>query len=212
MARLPNRKNQAIQIFTNGKRADNAYGLSDLVGQYVGRLDKYKQRAVAGLARRASPAASREVRKTFNVRAGQLTGKIRAVVTNDTVRVYAFDRRIPLIEFGGRWRGIKSPGATASIVRGQQEIYPQSFIATIQGRKSIRVRQKRGSRRAPRGPVQMLYGPSPREMIIGRKSNAETRDYQGFYSVDPRKAITAELVTYYVGELKRQLEVEARRG
>jgi hypothetical protein len=212
VARNRNRKGQAIKISLNGKAAQNAYALSDEVGRFVGRVDVAKKRAAAGLVRRAGPAVSREIRRWFNVRAGQLSGKITAKDTGDSLRIYAFDRRIPLMAFGGKWAGRNSAGATASILRGKSEIYPQSFIRTIQGLRSIRVRQARGSGRAPRGPVQILYGPSPREMITGRKSDPETRSDLGFYAPRVRDNVTAELVTYYVGEFKRLMDLGIGRG
>ncbi len=212
MARARNRKNQAIKFALNGKRADDAYGLSELVGRYVGRVDVAKKRATVSLARRAGPAVSREIRGAFNVRARQLSGKITAKSTGDSLRIYAFDRRIPLMEFGGKWAGRKSPGAMASVLRGQPEIYAHSFIRTVSGLRSIRVRQQRGGGRVPRGPLQMLYGPSPRDMIIGRRSDPETRAGEGFYPTSVRENVADQLVTFYVGELKRLMDLGVGRG
>jgi hypothetical protein len=212
MARNPNRKSQAFKIKINGKAAQNAYGLSDLVGRFVGRIDKAKTRAAAGVARRAAPVASRAVRSVFNVKSRDLSGKIRAIVTGDSLRVLAFNRRIPLIAFGGKWRGRKSVGSTASVIKGSRETFNHSFIASVNGLRSIRVRQKRGERRVHRGPVQILYGPSPRDMIIGRKSDPETRSPMGFYPPRLRDQISNELIGYYVIELRRLIALESKNG
>jgi hypothetical protein len=212
MARLTNRKSQAVRFFTNGARAQNAYGLFDQVGQIVRRTDKAAKLARASTARRVQPFAREEVLKVFNVRPGQLNGKFRTVTTGDTVRLFASERRLPLIAFGGKWAGPQSEGATAEIVRGKREVYASSFIAAIKGLTSIRVRKRTGSRRAPRGPVQILRGPSPRDMVTGLRSDAETRTPMGFYGPAPAQRILARLAEYHIAELRRLYLSEASRG
>lgn len=217
MARLRNRKQQAIHFFLNGKRANYAYGLSKYVGRYVGRVDVAKKRATASLVRRAGPVVSREIRSVYNVSARQLSGKIRAKDTGDSLRVYAFQRATPLMAFGGKWAGRKSPGAMASVLRGQPEIYEQSFIRTVNGLRSIRVRQRPYGRlsgpRFPRGPLQMLYGPSPHNMIHGVVVNAETRSTgSARYPTRVRENATWQLTRFYVRELKRLMDLGVGRG
>lgn len=199
---------QATRVWLNGKRADNAYALGDLVGEFVGRSGVARKRAGASLARRAAPVASRAIRATFNVRPRQLSGKITAKDTGDALRIYAWTRRIPLTEFSGKWGGPSTPGATAMVVLGQIDTFEGSFIRTIQGRREIRVRVRKGGRRVARGPVRMLYGPSPRDMIIGHKLDQE-RNVIGSYGNAVENAIVTELVTYYISELGRLMGLES---
>lgn len=212
MARNRNRNGQALMFSLNGRRANNAYGLEQLVGRYIGRVDVAKKRAAAGLVRRAGPAVSRNIRKEFNVKASQLRGKITAKDTGDSLRVYAFNRRIPLMAFSGKWGGRRTPGATASVLRGGGEVYQSAFIRNVNGLRSIRVRKRKGGgKRYGRGPLQMLYGPSPRDMIGGRRSDPENRNDRGFYPTRVREESVAELVQFYVAEIKRLMDVEQNR-
>lgn len=199
-------------FYTSGKRADNAYGLFDEVGRIVRRTDKAVGRARASTARRGVSFTRRAVLDQFNIRSGQLTGKLRVVTTGDTIRVFASERPISLIHFGGRWSGRKTTGATAEIERGKRETYPGAFISTIQGRRAIRVRKKRGSKRVHRGPVQMLHGPSPREMVNGTRRDAETGSPVGRYPGNLREITTQRLADYYITELRRQYQVDLDRG
>ncbi len=210
--RLPNRKQQAVRFFTNGKRAQNAYGLFDQVGQIVRRADRAAQRAKVSTARRVQPIAREEVLKTFNIRPGHLSKKFRTVTTGDTVRLFASERQFPLIAFGGKWGGMLTPGASAEVVRGNREVFQSSFIASIKGLRSIRVRKQRGNRRAPRGPLQILRGPSPRDMVTGRRSDPETRSPQGLYANPPAERIIARLAAFHIAELRRLYQLEQSRG
>lgn len=202
-----NRKMQATRIWLNGKRADNAYGLSELVGEFVGRQGMARKRAGAGLARRAAPVASRAIREKFNVKPRQLSGKITAKDTGDALRIYAWTRRIPLTEFSGKWGGHSTPGATAMVVLGQIDTFKGSFITTIQGRRAIRIRVRKGGRRVGRGPVRMLYGPSPRDMIVGHQVDQE-RNVIGSYGNAVENTIVTELVTFYIAEYARLVGLE----
>ncbi len=212
MARLPNRKQQALKFFTNGKAAQNAYGLFDQVGEIVRRTDRAAQRARASTARRVQPIAREEVLKMFNLKPGQISGKFRTVTTGDTVRLMASQRRLPLIAFGGNWKGPVADGATAEIVRGKRETFDSGFIAEVKGLRSIRVRERRGSKRALRGPLKMLRGPSPRDMVTGRRTDAEHGTPLGSYGTAPAEKILARLVAYHIDELRRLFAVEAKRG
>jgi hypothetical protein len=213
MARLRNRKNQAVRFFTNGKLAQNAYGLFDHVGQVVKRTDKVAKLARAGTARKATPIARDEVLKTFNVKSRQLSGKFSTRTTGDTVRLFASDRQLPLIAFGGKWSGRESAGATAEVVRGDRKTYENSWIGAVKGLTSIRVRKRvGGGRRAPRGPLKILRGPSPREMILGLQTDPETRRPRGTYPNPPVQRIVARLAAFHVAEIRRLFDVEAKRG
>lgn len=193
-------------MFLNGKRAESAYGLSDLVGEVITRSNQAGKRAAAGLARRAVPAVSREVRSAFNVRASALAGKYKAVTTPATLRIFAFQRRLPLIEFGARWGGPASAGATASVVRGQRKTYQSAFIADLRGTKRVMARKLLSNGlRAGRLPINTLYGPSPADMFTGRAE-------RGGPIIDAARSVRnnarRELLQFYVEELRRQLKLK----
>jgi len=212
MARLPNRKGQALKFFTNGKRADDRYALFEQVGRIVKQTDVAARRAQASTARRAVSFSRAEVLQNFNVRSAQLSGRYRVVQTGSSIRLFASERRISLIAFGGRWAGKNSPGATAEIERGSRVTYTGSFVRTIQGNRAIRVRASRGAKRVHRGPVTMLYGPSPRDMITGARTDPETRNPTGRYAGDVGDKIIRRLVVFHVSELRRLYALADARG
>lgn len=212
MARLRNKKNQALRFFTNGKRADDAFGLSAFVGQLVRRTEQSTKRAVATTARKLEPLAKREVTASFNVPVSKLQGKFRVVTTPDSIRLFASDRRLPAIDFGGRWGGIKTPGASAQIERsGGAQVFAGAFINTVRGLQSIRERKIRQGKRAARGPLIIIRGPSPRMMVLGQRADQRRNPLSGYDSV-PAEAILAELRTFYITELQRQIALGVRSG
>lgn len=204
MARA-SRRNGALKFFVNGRLAKDLHGLADPLGNVLSRYDVATTRAVAGLKRRAGPAASRSVREHYNLKAGALSGKFRVEEgsrgrggdRDDFIGIWASTRRISLIDFGGKWRGRKSPGATAAITRAGGKTYDGAFIATVQGRRAIRVRQfdAARSRRAGRGPLRMLRGPSPFEMLSGLDHGPSQAVHAG---------VLSELRVFYTSELRRQ--------
>jgi hypothetical protein len=197
------RRNSALKFFVNGRRAQQLDGLADLAGNALSAYDVAVTRSIVGLKRRAAPAASREVRKNYNVKAGSLRDKFRAETgtagrrgdRDDYLSIWASTRRITLLDFRGHWSGRKSKGATANI-SGESKTYGSAFIATVKGRRAIRVRSFESTgRRAGRGPLRMLYGPSPFEMLSGL-------DHQP--SIVTRRAVLSELRVFYTTELRRQ--------
>ena len=202
------RRNSALKFYVNGRRARDLHGLTDPVGKLLSGFDVAVTRSTAGLVRRAGPAASREVRKEYGLKASTLRDKFRIQSglkgrsrdRDDYISIWASTRRISLIEFAGRWRGRKSPGATAAISRAERKTYEGAFINTVQGLRAIRVRQYDGSqgKRAPRGPLRILRGPSPFEMLSGL-------DHGGSQRV--RKAVLNELSVFYTSELRRQFQL-----
>ena len=215
MATRIRNRNSAIKFYLNGRRARDLHGLTDLAGGLLDAYDTSVVRAATGLVRRAEPAAKRNIRAVYNVRAGALAGKFRIDEAakgrrghrDDLISIWASTRDLPLMEFGGRWRGPArrrngrvAPGASAEIVRGKRKTYDSAFVATIAGRRAIRVRSYDSSRgrRHGRGPVRMLRGPSPFGMLSGI-------DYEPARQV--RDATLSDLVTFYFAELKRQFRL-----
>lgn len=190
-------------------RAYNAEAMArvraHLEGYSEAQLNRAAQRAGVGVVRKAQPIAKRDIRERYGVKASLLNGTLKATQANDRqhrpyIGVWASSRRISLIHFGGRWRK-KSKGATAAVKLGQRKTYDSAFIATVEGRKAVRVRSYRAGslKRHGRGPLRMLYGPSPFEMLLGEHLRNGER-------------IAGKLLEFYSTEIARQIElIRSRR-
>ena len=205
---MARRRNQAVKLYVAGRRAQQLEGLSDLAGNVLKAYDGATARAITGLKRRAVPIASRAVRANYNVRARALSNTFRAETGrgglraqgNEFLSIKASARGIPLLEFGGTWSGPKSAGAAAAISKGARRTYKSAFITTIKGLRAIRVRSFLSTgRRAGRGPLRMLYGPSPFEMLSGLDHAP---------SLKTKRTVLAELTEFYTGELRRQFKLQ----
>jgi hypothetical protein len=207
------RRNSGLKFYLNGRRANDLHGLTGAAGNLLSAFDFATSRAAAGVKRRAGPATSRAVRAHYNLKAGDLVGKFRIESglrgrrndRDEFISVWASTRQLPLLAFGGRWSGRNSVGATAAITPGQGKAYDGAFIATVRGRRAIRVRKfdtSRG-RRFARGPVQMLRGPSPFEMLSGL-DQAPSRAVHA--------QVLSELTTFYSAELRRQWNLKRNRN
>lgn len=192
-----------------GARSSNKAAIDrirrSLDGLSEASLDRSIRRALAGARRRFEPAAKRVIRQSYNVPAGDLAGKfsVRSGADDDGefIALEASRRGIPLLRFGGRWSGLKSPGATAQVQRGERKVYKSAFIATIRGSRVVLARQFMGDgsgKRYPRNELRHLKGPSPSQMVDGADgTNATT--------------ISTEVNAFIAKELERQLAL-ARRG
>lgn len=216
------RKNSAVKIYVNGRNADGFYELSRQIGQHIDRTSRAHQRAVASLIRKVQPVSTKAIRDVFNIKAATVRGRTKvtqgARAKGDFVSLWASARKISLVEFGGRWAGVKSSGATAAIRKGQRKTYAHAFIANVGWRgvsgKSIKQDtvhrgiyvRRRGPNGKPvgRGPLVRLYGPSVFEMV----------SYSGsMHSADSvRNTIVPQLESFYTTELTRQIALELRRG
>lgn len=200
------RRNSAFKFYVNGSRARDLHGLTGVADQILSAYDTSVIRAVVGLKRRVLPVTSREVRKEYGIQARALQGRFRVEdgrrgkTGGDYLSLWASTRRVPLLDFQGRWGGRRAVGATASVEAGARKTYPGAFIAVIQGRRAIRVRRRDEvtGKRHGRGPVRMLYGPSAFEMVSGL-------DHRG--SIGVRSAVMETLRTFYIGELRRQFKL-----
>lgn len=172
------------------------------LGQFSeANLQKAADRALASMIRKVQPEAKRDIRARYGVKASALNGQFRTVQGKGRkgdpyLGLWASSRRIGLIEFQGRWGGRRTKGAVAQVRLGQQKTYQSAFITTIQGKKAIRHRPLDIStgKRVHRGPLKMLRGPSPFEMLLGE---------------DMRNGalISKTLTTYYSAEIRRQMEL-----
>ncbi len=172
-------------------------------------IAKADKRAVATVRRRFEPAAKRLVRETYNVRAGDLSGKFRVDVSEVSgigavLRLNASTYKTPLSAFGGRWAGRRSAGATAAISRSQgRKVYASAFIASINGKQLMLVRQfsrdsHLASGRDPRNKLKRLAGPSPLQMVRGQGD-------------ENAKRLSRDMNELRVSEIVRQLRL-ARKG
>lgn len=215
------RRNSALKFYLNGRRAKDLHGLTDAAGKVLSAFDDATTKAMSGLKRRAAPAAVRCVRENYNVKSGTLRPSFRVESgmrgrrgdRDDFISIWASTRQLSLIEFSGRWNGPArrksgsfAPSASAQITTGGRKTYDGAFIATIKGRRAIRVRQyvSGTGRRHGRGPLRMLRGPSPFEMLSG-VDHAPSRQ--------ARDAVLTELTDFYSSELRRLWALErGRRG
>ncbi len=218
MARRSNRRNSALKFYTSGKAAKSLHGLTDIADNVLSSFDTAVQSATAGLKRRAGPAVSRAVRENYGVtrstlaQPGMFRVELGSQAKGDYLSIWASTRQLPLADFGGRWSGPSSPGATAEIERGQRKTYTGAFMAKgrirgqerpliytrIKGKKSV---QKYGRYQGQmREPIRALRGPSPFEMVSG----------VGGYPAPlrTRQTILAELSAFYVNELHRQFKLK----
>lgn len=218
MARRPKRRNTALKFYTNGRAAKSLHGLTDLADKVLSAFDSAVQRATVGLHRRAGPAVSRAVRENYGLKRSTLAapGMFRVEQNTsskgDYLSIWASTRGLPLVDFGGRWGGLGSAGATAEIERGQRQIYHGAFMAKgrIRGQEqSLIYRRIKGKKRLQtygyhkgktREPIRALRGPSPFEMVSGVGGYPAT--------LRTKQTILAELTAFYTTELQRQFKLK----
>lgn len=219
---MGSRRNSAAKIYVNGSTADSLYGLSKRVGQTVSRMSRASQRAQASLVRKVQPVAKREIRKVYGIAATQLNNRMSLDTgrrgQSDYISLQASTRKISLVAFGGKWGGVKTPGAVASILLGTRKTYAQAFMASVGWRGSsgasvkadtvstniyVRSRGPDG-KRVGRGPLRRLYGPSVFEMIT-TAPKAHSGDMVA-------SRVVPQLQEFYVSELTRQIALELRNG
>lgn len=215
---MPSRRrnaNNALTYYLNGRKAKDLEGLTDIAGNVLSAFDTAVQRAMVGAKRRALPATKRAIRENFGIKASALSDRYRVVSgargrvarnRSELLTIWASTRKIPLLEFQGRWGGPNSKGAVASILKGKSKTYEGAFRTTIQGRDAIRVRQwdSGTGKRHGRGPVRMLYGPSAFEMLVPLNSADSA-------SQSSRDGVMQEISDYYRGELHRQFKLKGVR-
>lgn len=220
---MASRRNSAVKIYVNGSVANSLYGLAKRIGRQVSRVSTASMRAQASLARKVQPIAKREVRNVYGIKASLLNDRMRldsngTRKNSDYISLWASTRKLPLIAFGGTWRGVKTPGAVASILSGSSKTYAGAFIATVGWRgtsgsaivpgtsnRNIYVRSTGpDGQRVGRGPLRMLKGPSVWEMLATSPHGASGKTVAS--------VIIPQLQEFYVTELTRQLALELRNG
>lgn len=192
-------------------RAGNAAAVARMRAALSGyserSLEQAGSRTLAGARRRFEPAAKRVIRTTYNIKAGDLSGKFRVLTGLDTdgeyIALEANTKGVPLIRFGGRWGGRArlngrwAQAASAQVRRGGRKVYTSAFIATIGGTRRMVARQlvrDGGGKRDPRNRLRTLTGPSPFQMLEG-DNDANAR------------AVADEVNAFIARELPRQLRM-----
>lgn len=178
--------------------------ISQLQGYSAQTIGKAAKLAASTTRNRLQPMAKRAIREDYGVRAGALSGKFRVMTGADSVGEFvalgASTKRIPLIDFGGRWggkarssRGTWAQSATAAVQVGRRKVYQSAFIRTVGGSRQVLERQinRATGKRDPRSRLRRLMGPSPFVMIEGPNGTAEK--------------LRNEAIEFHAGEFRRQL-------
>lgn len=197
--------------FASIDRRMNAAALARLAAQVNGvtaaEIAKADGRSVISVRRRFEPAAKKAIRETYNVRAGDLTGRFTvrtgADQNGEFIALSASTKKLPLIGFGGRWGGRKTAGATALIQNGARKVYKSAFIATVGGQRRLVARQFSRDSTAPSGrdgrrKLRTLTGPSAFQMVMGQGDVTAAR-------------LAREMNEYRGSELIRQLQLARKR-
>lgn len=143
-------------------------------------------RALTRASRSTVAEANRAVREELNIKASALSGRSGRTITttkpsNQSATVRIKGQGVPLSEFRGT-RELKASGRGLSVQvlkGGRRKVLASRFLHPLTG-TSIE-REQRGTKRVPRIPVRVLFGPSVAQ-VIGRStvlgkltSHAETR-------------------------------------
>lgn len=141
----------------------------DTIAKEMGQT---RRRALATLTRRLPVAWRRDLQETYNLPAAQIRDRISYEVGGDSVLITGRARPVGLVNFGGRWTSVKSPGAAAQVfVAKGRHIYGGTFIAV--GRSGNRqIFERKGKARLP---IRALYGPSVASMF--RNKDRQQRMY-----------------------------------
>lgn len=112
---------------------------SNLVG---GIEEKATVRALNRAGDQSVTAASREIRRVYNLSAGAAKSQIkvrdRARKGKPSFTIRIFGKRIPLIEFSARQT---RAGVTVAVKKGARKLIPHAFIATMKsGHRGVFVR------------------------------------------------------------------------
>lgn len=155
------------------RRDTSGYSLIDLAfarearrwAEFQKDADKAKRFALRKLGRSLPVAWRKDIQGDFNLPAKQIRERIDVRVDADSVLLIGRRRPIGLINFGGRWPGLKKRGsarrlsqaASAQVRRGGPRIIvDDGFIAT--GKSGNRqIFQRRSIKRLP---IRAVYGPS----------------------------------------------------
>lgn len=217
MARPNVRGRQVVRFRITGSRVAEQFGLPDHVRGIVQRYAAAKTAAVDAVSAQAVRLATDRIVQTYTIDRARLDNRLRIANTPDTFRLLASSLRFPLALFGGVWGGAGTPGATASVLRGQGRTYAHAFIAPGRFRgaaipliytrvRGAKVRMTYGRYKGQlRERIRNLRGPSPYAMLLGRDaSGARTLVHLATpLAADLRHAYLAEIARYVGGSAGR---------
>lgn len=231
MAGTRNNPRRVVTFYTNGQRAEDAYGLSAQVGRIVKRTNAAVVKARVSLVRKVQPMAKALLTARYTIAPSYLNDRVRVRSLQNGVAVDAGTFRFPLVLFRGKWGGRTSAGATASILQAQTKTYTGAFIAPGRFRgavmpliytrkKGVKVLMKHGRYKGKmREQIVQNRGPSTNDMILGieRGGVGEPRkpdqEIVGDFAVgDVAGTLRANMAGFYISELRRLMAVEAHSG
>lgn len=147
--------------------------IADRLAKTAEEAEKAADRARSTLRRRIAPEARRDIQQEYNIKARRVTAGLTARNLPDGVELIGSKRGVGAIEFDGKWRGRKSPGATWSVRKGKRTQQPGSFIAPLLSGNPHIVERTGRKRRMTKGVNKGLvketlfvhYGPSVAQML-----------------------------------------------
>lgn len=204
---------RVVRFYTNGKRANDSYGLAQHVGRIVRRVDVARKRAVVSTSRRAGPMAKANITAVYSIAAAHVTNRVHVYDTGDTLHVNASVLKFPLALFHAQWGGPFTSGATAAVRLGGRHTYPGTFMAAGRFRsekldqvyRRLKGKKKRMVYGRYKGKVReqivALRGPSTYDMLIElSRETAMGKSGAGAYH--------RQLRAFYISELRRLYALE----
>lgn len=170
-------------------------------------------RTVATVKRRVGTLTKAAVMEEFNIGVQNIGRRVFVESKDSSVSVYGTNTKIPLHQFGGKYRFTKgksrSPGATAQILKGgPRKTYASSFI--IKGGKKIFARKLNSGIstdvkgvRAGRHPLIALRGPSFKDMVLGNANSLG--------GISPAQKVEAAIEEIFTKEVDRLINVELNK-
>ena len=155
-------------------------------------------RTIATMRRKTLTDARRAISQEYGIGTQAIGRRMTAESGKDSLSIYGTTGKVPLHEFGGRYSGPKSAGASAEILRGNRRVYTSAF--TIKNRNPAIIYARPiidGARRAPKRFVR-LHGPSVESMFLGGGTGGQT----------PATQVIAAAQEIFSAEVERLIFVE----
>lgn len=133
------------------------------------------------------------IRKVYNIKKKDLTkiSRVKKMGRKEhSVKILFDEKPIALSKFGGKWRGRKSSGATASIKKGQRKTYAGTFMATMKS-GHVGIYKRAGEKtKSGKEKLKQYWGASGGQLFYSSKSKKFMRKYFGLRL---RKEMKAQL-------------------
>lgn len=154
-------------------------------------------RTMGTLRRKILTEARRAIAAEYGIGVQAIGKRMTSESAADSLTIYGTAGRLPLHEFGGRYTGRKSAGASAEILRGGRRIYTSAFTIASRGPVIYSRPIIASGRRAPKRFVR-LHGPSVESMFLGGGTGGQT----------PATQVIALSSEIFSAEIDRLLAVE----